>query len=129
MQLSLKDDLPFVSITLVHNDRDVIIDDVLVDTGSSSTILAAHAVVAVGIEPDLNDVLSVIRGVGGVETVYSRRIQAIEVGERMLKNVEIEIGAMDYGFPINGILGMDLLTRTGAVIDLNRLAIEFARLS
>lgn len=42
-------------------------------------------------------------------------------------NVEIEIGAMDYGFPINGILGMDLLIQTRAVIDLNHLVVEFER--
>lgn len=58
MQLTLKDDLPFVSVTLAHNGRTVIIDDVLVDTGSASTLLAAHAVATVGIEPELNDILS-----------------------------------------------------------------------
>ena len=127
MQRTLKDDLPFVSITMAHRGYDVIINDVLVDTGSASTILAADAVAAVGIVPELNDILSLIRGVGGVETVYSRRIQGLGIGERVLQNVEIEIGAMSYGFPINGILGIDVLTRTGAVIDLDRLTVEFAR--
>jgi hypothetical protein len=31
---------------------------------------------------------------------------------------EIEIGAMDYGFEIDGIVGMDFLTQVGALIDL-----------
>jgi len=53
-------------------------------------------------------------------------VQSLTIGQRALENVEIEIGGMNYGFSINGILGMDILTRTGAVIDLNRFTIEFA---
>ena len=36
---------------------------------------------------------------------------------------EIEVGAMDYGFDIDGIVGMDFLIQVGAVIDLERLEI------
>ncbi len=38
----------------------------------------------------------------------------------------VEIGGMEYGFAINGILGMDYLTRVGAIINLSTLALEFA---
>jgi len=33
---------------------------------------------------------------------------------------------MDYGFEINGILGMDFLMKAGAVIDLQDLQIDFS---
>jgi hypothetical protein len=33
-----------------------------------------------------------------------------------LRGVEIHIGAMDYGFPIQGILGLDFLLQVRAVI-------------
>lgn len=33
---------------------------------------------------------------------------------------------MDYGFEIAGILGMDFLTASGAVIDLSELTLTFA---
>lgn len=39
----------------------------------------------------------------------------------------IEVGVMDYGFDINGILGMDFLIETGAIIDLARMEIIVAR--
>lgn len=35
------------------------------------------------------------------------------------------VGGMDYGFEINGILGMDFLKRARAIIDLGKLIIEF----
>ncbi len=33
---------------------------------------------------------------------------------------------MDYGFPADGILGLDYLLRTGALIDLRRLELYFS---
>ena len=58
--------------------------------------------------------------------VFSRKVDQIEIGERRLKSFEIEIGAMEYGFEINGILGMDFLTKAKAIINLHELKIEFA---
>jgi hypothetical protein len=43
-----------------------------------------------------------------------------------LRGVEIHIGAMDYGFPIQGILGLDFLLQVRAVIDLDALEVRSA---
>lgn len=125
MQLLLEEGLPFIAMLVASPSGVATIDRVLVDSGSASTILAAHAVEMVGIEPQPDDTLYSVRGVGGVETVYSRRIPRLAIGQLTLHDVEVEIGAMAYGFPIDGILGMDLLTQTGAIIDLHRLTLEF----
>ena len=125
MQLTLRDDLPFVRIGLTYAGNEVEIDDVLVDTGSATTVLGAHVVADAGIQPEMEDMLYTIRGVGGIETVYMRRVQALRMGHRTVEDAEIEIGGMNYGFSINGILGMDLLIQMGAVIDLGQLTIEF----
>jgi len=37
----------------------------------------------------------------------------------------IQIGAMNYGFHINGILGMDFLKRSKAMIDIDENIIRF----
>jgi hypothetical protein len=55
-------------------------------------------------------------------------IDNLEVDGRQLAQFEIEIAGMDYGFEINGILGMDFLARTGAIIDLAKMQIEFTNL-
>jgi hypothetical protein len=41
-----------------------------------------------------------------------------------VKAFTIQIGAMDYGFHIQGILGMDFLLQAGTVIDLKDLEIR-----
>jgi hypothetical protein len=74
MQLTLKDDLPFTSVQVAYRGSEMEISDVLVDTGSATTILAADEVAQIGIVPESSDMLYVIRGVGGVETVFTRRL-------------------------------------------------------
>ena len=127
MQLTLKDELAFARVTVSYRGAQVDIDDVLVDTGSATTILAARAVASIGIVPELDDTLYTIRGVGGTEAVFTRRVDRLQVEQRAIPDFEIEVGAMNYGFDINGILGMDFLTRAGAIINLRDLDLGFAQ--
>jgi len=125
-RLSLKYDLPFTTVCMAYNGIPFEISDVLIDTGSASTILAADMVVNVQIIPRPEDILHAIHGVGGSEVVFTRRIDYLKVGGRSIADFEIEVGGMDYGFKINGILGMDFLTQAGAIINLREMRIEFA---
>jgi predicted aspartyl protease len=126
MRLTLKDNLPFVQVTVTYQDAELTISDVLLDTGSAATILAADQVARIGIAPEPPDVLYTIRGVGGIETVFTRRIERLRIGQREVTDFELEVGGMDYGFEIQGILGMDFLVQAGAIINLQDLSLEFA---
>jgi predicted aspartyl protease len=126
MLLTLRDELPFVTVSVTHNGQSIDVPDVLVDTGSASTLLTADLAAHIGIVPEPSDRLRTLRGVGGRELVFARRVQRFAVGHRGLDDFEIEIGGMDYGFAINGILGMDFLRQTAAVLNLNALTLEYA---
>ena len=125
MQLQLKDNLPFLTLIVNYQGKSVEITDVLVDTGSASTILAADSLMRIGIEPSPEDTLHTIRGVGGTEVVYLRKVDFLEVGASKILDFEIEVGGMDYGFEINGIVGMDFLQVSKAIIDLHEMKIHF----
>jgi hypothetical protein len=43
--------------------------------------------------PSPQDTLQVIRGIGGTEVVFKRRVDFLELGEFRLPNFEIEVGA------------------------------------
>jgi len=64
-----------------------------------------------------------ISGVGGSEVVFTRKIDELKVETFTIK--QFEIGGMDYGFDIQGILGMDFLISAGAKIDLEKMEIAF----
>jgi hypothetical protein len=126
MRLTLKDDLPFVHLKVGYQGAEVEIADVLVDTGSATTILAADQMAQIGIVPEPTDVLYTIRGVGGIEAVFARRVEYLQLDQQRVTGFEVEVGGMDYGFEINGIVGTDLLLRMGVIIDLANLELQFA---
>jgi predicted aspartyl protease len=126
VQLTSRHELAFVTATLTYRGTSVEVPDVLVDTGAASTVLNADLVADAGIYLASNDVLRRLRGVGGHEYVFVRRVDRLAVGDRGLDNFDVEIGEMDYGFEIGGILGMDFLRAARAIVDLGNLTIEFA---
>ena len=126
MRLTLKDDLPFTRLTVAYRGSVITIDNVLIDTGSASTVLAARAVAQMGILPEMTDVVYTVRGIGGTEAVFTRRIEHVTIEAQTVDDFEIEVGSMNYGFDIDGILGMDFLTRAGAIINLRDLRLDFA---
>ena len=126
MQLTSRHDLAFVTATLTFAGRSVEISDVLVDTGAASTIINADVAADAGVYVSPSDTLRRLRGVGGHEHVFTRRVDGFAIGARALDNFELEISEMDYGFQLGGILGMDFLRAARAVIDLGQLTLEFA---
>lgn len=72
----------------------------------------------------MNDTLHRIRGVGGTEFVYEKVIDSIQLGNVEVCNFKIQIGAMNYGFGINAILGMNFLKAGELLIDCGKLEIQ-----
>jgi len=124
VKLVLRDSLLFMPVTLVYRGVRLEIDDILVDTGSATTLLSIDSVAPLGIHPETTDSIRRIRGVGGVEYVFSRQVDAISIAGHDVSSLEIEFGGLDYGFKMNGILGLDVLLRASAVLDLKSLTIE-----
>ncbi len=121
-EIRVAEGLPHVSVSLLHRERVIELKNVLLDTGSASTVLSADRLLSIGLGCEPRDTLKRIRGVGGTEFVFSKTIDRLSLGNLTVKNFDIEVGAMDYGFRfvLEGIIGMDFLTRIGAVIDLRR---------
>lgn len=124
MKLHLQNGLPFITATLTHQGRQIEMAEVLLDTGSAGTQLSADVVLEIGLTYEADDTVHRIRGVGGTEFVFAKQIDQLSIGDLEIKNFEVEIGAMDYGFEIKGIVGMDFLTQTGAIVDLEKMEIN-----
>ncbi len=120
MRLVLRAELAFTTANLTFRGTTIAIPDVLVDTGAASTVLNADLASEAGVVLERSDRLRVVRGVGDREVVFVRRVENVAIGGHGIDDFEVEVGEMDYGFAIGGILGMDFLCAAGAVIDLHR---------
>lgn len=96
VQLRLEGKLAFVSVTLEFASKRLALEQVLLDTGSAGTVFGADAVRSLGIKPEGNDKIKRILGVGGTEFVYSKRIERLAVGQMIVEDFEIQVGAKGF---------------------------------
>ncbi|MFE4573342.1 retropepsin-like aspartic protease [Paenibacillus chitinolyticus] len=123
MNIEIKYGLPFVEVVVCYRGEQLHLKHVLLDTGSAGTIFSADVVDAIGVKVEPEDVLNKIRGVGGVEIVYSKYFDFVRTGEVSLEVFEVEIGEMNYGLEIDGIIGFDFIWAAGLVINSKELTL------
>ncbi len=125
MKLDFDRGLLLTQLKIYHNDLVLNLERVLIDTGSATTLLSAERLLEIGITYDLEDALSTVRGIGGSETVFGKILQEIWVEGNTVAGFNVQVGSMDYGFDLDGILGLDFLMQVGALIDLHNLEMRF----
>lgn len=123
MNLSIRYEFPFVTVTIRYKGRNLELDNVLLDTGSAGTLFHVERLMTIGLLMEPEDMIRRIRGVGGTEFVFSKRVDELSVGDLSVSHFDIEVGAMDYGFDLDGIIGLDFLRAVRAKIDLGALTI------
>lgn len=117
-------ELPFIEATVEFRGESIKLENVLVDTGSAGTIFNVNKLETIGVKPEANDVTQTIQGVGGLEFVYTKNIDQIIINDDIaIQNFLVELGSMDYGLEIDGIIGYDFMKRLGLIIDLQQLSI------
>ena len=121
-QLRFKNGLLYADITLVHESKNIYIDDVIIDTGASHSIILPDFLYQNGIGFDNSDVLVVMSGIGGAEaSAFRKRINSISIGDISLQDVIIDFGVVDPKDRINGLIGLDFLMAAKIIIDLDEM--------
>lgn len=120
-KLRIDNDLLLVDMELTFKGKSLHLQRVLVDTGSGSTVISTDLAETIGIVAEENDMIYRISGVGGSEFVYSKAVDLVRVGDMQTTEFILEIGAMNYGFDLDGIIGMDLLQQLKAIINIDEL--------
>ena len=126
MRLQLKHGLLFVDALLTFRGRTIALGNVILDTGSAGTIFSADRLAEIDLRYEPDDRAHRIRGVGGSEFVFTKQVDSLVLADVSVTDFEIEIGAMEYGLKIDGLIGMDFLVRVGAMIDVKALEIRAA---
>ncbi len=94
---------------------------VLIDTGSGSTVVSADLAKSIGIVAGIYR----ISGVGGSVFVYSKTVGSVTIGDMQVKTFDLEIGAMNDGFDLDGIIGLDLLQQLKATLNIEQLLLYY----
>lgn len=122
-KLIIEDGLLLTNIELIFNGQSLLLKRVLVDTGSGSTIVSTDLAESIRIIAEKNDMIYRISGVGGSEFVFSKTVDSIKIGDMQTDSFSLEVGAMNYGFELNGIIGLDLLQQVKAIINIDKLTL------
>jgi hypothetical protein len=117
MNLNVSSGLPFITVTVKFRGQILSLEKVLLDTGSAGTIFKADVVRAICVVPESEDLVDSSQGVGGIEYVYTKNFDAIYFDGISIDSFQVEIGSMDYGLDIDGIIGFDFIQKAGLVID------------
>ena len=124
VSITIQYGLPFVSVLLSANKQTIKLPTVLLDTGSAACVFKTERLATIGVTPSGEDMIRFMTGIGGREGVVEKQIDTVEIGALRVSPFTIQIGALNYGFVLDGILGLDFLLKSGAHIDFKMLTIE-----
>jgi hypothetical protein len=102
------------------------LNNILLDTGSAGTIFDADIVTQIGVKPEGSDQTAVIHSIGGSEIVFTKWFDSVTLGNFSVNQCIVEIGVMDYGIDIQGILGFDFIREAKLIIDTIRMEVYTA---
>ncbi|WP_461178767.1 aspartyl protease family protein [Virgibacillus ainsalahensis] len=126
-KLKIDNDLLLADMELTFRGKSLHLQRVLVDTESGSTVISTDLAETIGIVAEENDMIYRISGVGGSEFVYSKTVDLVKIGEMQTTEFALEIGAMNYGFDLDGIIGLDLLQQLKVIINIDELILDSNR--
>lgn len=127
MKIRVIDELPLVSVTLIQNNRQVTLPNVLLDTGSAGCVFSTDKLREAGIGPMPGAMIRRITGIGGAEFVIETFVDSLQADQLQATQFTIEIGAVSYGYDFDGILGFDFLQQAQAIIDLSTMELRPSR--
>lgn len=126
MKFSLHRGLPFIKVEICHCGQSCAVVRTLIDTGSASSIFCSDLLSEINVLPKQSDKLHCMQGIGGYEYVVEKVIDSIICDKVKLINHAIQLGELDYGYGIQGIIGSDILNQMNAVIDYKNKTITFS---
>ena len=123
MKIEYRDGLIFTSIKIVYKGKCKIVNNIVIDTGASETLISQDCVDDIGIKVGADDELVVSYGIGGKEHAFSKKVDEISIDGYTLKDYKLDFTSFQYE-DINGLLGLDILISGGYMVDLQDLQLS-----
>lgn len=122
MKINYDGQLITTSLTVTFRGRVLRIDEVIIDTGSSHTIISPDILEKIGVTYETGDSIYEAYGIGGSVPFYTKIMDRVEIGTRSIENIEIDVGILPKDH--KGLLGLDILKQHSFIIDLKTLELR-----
>jgi hypothetical protein len=111
MKIKMINHLPIVSIAIQYKEMKTVFNNVLLDTGCSSTILDTDLSEEIGLLLDLeNAVTRKMYGIGGTEICIEQKVEKMVIDKFEITNFTIQLGDVKDMHGFDGIIGSDFFT-------------------
>lgn len=122
MNLFYDGQLITTSLTVTFRGETLKIDDVVVDTGSSHTVISPDILEEIGVKYENGDTIYEAYGIGGSVPFYTKDMDELQIDLFTIKDVQIDVGMLPQGH--SALLGLDILKEYKFVIDLYKLELH-----
>ena len=112
-------------ITVTHGSSSIAIGPLVIDTGAARTLVNIDDVESVGVVASRGGHLAGARGIGGRDVAFTFTLDRVALDKATIDHFEVHVGSFRYGNDICGLLGMDFLGASRAVLSFADWTIDF----
>ena len=123
MKLEYRDGLIFTTIQIVYEGRSKQINNIVLDTGATKSLISQEIVDDIGIRVEKKDQIVMSYGIGGQAPAFIKNIDKIVLDNYTCEDINLDFSRIDYN-DINGLLGLDILMSGGFIIDLEQMELK-----
>jgi predicted aspartyl protease len=120
MKISYDGQLITTSLVVTFRGKTLLINDVIIDTGSSHTVFSPDLLEEIDVTYENGDSVYEAYGIGGTTVpFYTKVMDEVKIDTFSIKNIEIDVGMLPRDH--TGLLGLDILKKYNFVIDMGKL--------
>lgn len=122
MRLFYDGQLITTTLTVKFRGKSMKINHVIVDTGSSHTVISPDVLEEIGVKYESGDTIYEAYGIGGSVPFYTKNMDKVQIDSFVIKNVQVDVGILPEDH--SALLGLDILKRYKFIIDLDQLKLH-----
>lgn len=122
MKIDYDGQLITTSLVVTFRGKSIKINNVIIDTGSSHTIISPDILEEIGVTYENGDAIYEAYGIDGSVPFYTKVLDEIQIDTFSIKDFEIDVGVLPKEH--SGLLGLDILKKYHFIIDLETLELR-----